>query len=35
MKLPHESLETTVFAGIILTVTLFMLIRIFVFRNAA
>jgi hypothetical protein len=30
MKLPHETLETTLLAGIILTVALFVLIRVFV-----
>jgi len=30
MKLPHEKLETTLLAGIILTITLFVLIRVFV-----
>jgi len=35
MKLPHESLESTVLAGIILTVTLFVLIRVFAYGNAS
>jgi len=30
MKLPHETLETTVLAGIILTITLFVLVHIFI-----
>ncbi len=30
MKLPHETLETSVLAGIILTITLFVLIRAFI-----
>jgi hypothetical protein len=30
MNLPHEKLETTLFAGIILTVALFILVRAFV-----
>jgi hypothetical protein len=30
MKLPHETLETSVIAGIILTIVLFVLIRVFI-----
>ncbi len=30
MKLPHETLETTILAGIILTIVLFVLIRVII-----
>jgi len=34
MKLPHETLETTLLAGIILTIALFVLIRVFAYGSA-
>jgi len=35
MKLPHDNLETTLLAGIILTITLFVLVRVIIQGNAA
>ena len=34
LKLPHESLESTLIAGVILTIALFVLLRVFAFGNA-